>query len=123
MGDCPELAPGMMDEGDGCAFGWGDVPATSQKVDWVVGVDAAFQMERQMQIQQGCRRTGTRGGALFSESSFRGGIGAEAGGAADGGILTLNLSVEHALGGRIAGDFFIGQDGHQAFLQGVAVGG
>ena len=94
------------------------MPATSQKVDLVVGVDAAFQMERQMQIQKWCRRTGTRGGAFFGEGLLPGGIGAEAGGAADGGVLALNLPVEHALGGSIAGGFFIGQDGHQAFLQG-----
>jgi hypothetical protein len=30
----------------------------------------------------------------------------------------LNLAVEHDLCGGIAADFFIGQDGHQAFLQG-----
>ena len=76
-------------------------------------------MECQMQIQKGCRRTGPHGGALLSESIFRGGIGAEAGGAAAGGILPLNLSVKHTLGGGITGDFFIGQEGHQAFLQGA----
>ena len=108
-----------MDEGDARAFGWGDLPAPSQKVDLVVGVDAAFQMERQMQIQQGGRRTGARRGALFGEGQFPGGIGAQTGSAAGGGILALNLSVEHALGGSIAGDFFIGQDGHKAFLQGA----
>ena len=90
----------------------------AKKVDLVVGVDAAFQMESQMQVQQGCRRTGTRGCALLGEGIFPGCIGAEAGGAADGGILALNLPVEHDLCGGIAADFFIGQDGHQAFLQG-----
>jgi hypothetical protein len=119
LGDCPELAPGMMDEGDARAIGWGDVPASAQEVDLLVGVDAAFQMERQMQIQQGCRRTRTRGGALFRQSFFPSGVGTEARGAADGGVLALNLPVEYALGSRIAGDFFIGQDGHQTFSQGA----
>ena len=118
LGDSPELAPGMMDEGDARSFGWGDVPALTQKVDLVVGVDPSFQMERQMEVQQCGRRTGTRGGALFYQGFLPGSLGAEAGGAADGGILALNLPVEHALGGGIAGDFFIGQDGHQTFLQG-----
>ena len=72
-----------------------------------------------MEVQQGCRRTGTRDSALFCQSFLPGRIGAEAGGAADGGILALNLPVEHDLCGGIAGDFFIGQDCHQAFfLQG-----
>ena len=30
----------------------------------------------------------------------------------------MNPSVEHALGGGIAADFFVGEDCHQAFLQG-----
>jgi hypothetical protein len=50
MGDGPELAQGMMDEGDARSFGWGNVPALTQKVDLVVGVDASFQMECQMQV-------------------------------------------------------------------------
>ena len=33
--------------------------------------------------------------------------------------LTLNLLVEHELCGGIAANFFIGQDGHQALLQGA----
>ena len=53
MGDCPEPASGMRDEGDAGAFGWGDLPATAQKVDLAVGVDAAFQVEGQMQVQKG----------------------------------------------------------------------
>jgi len=108
-----------MDERDARAVGWGDLPATSQKVDWVVGIDAAFQMECQMQIQEWGRWTGTRGGALFGAGLLPGSIGAEAGGAAAGSVLALNLAVEHALGGSIGGDFFIGQNGHQAFLQGA----
>ena len=94
------------------------MPALSKKVDLVVGVDPSFQMESQMEVQQGCRRTGTRDGALFCQGFLPSGIGAQAGGAANGGILALKLPVEHDLGGGIAADFFIGQDGHQAFLQG-----
>ena len=68
MGDRPELAQGMMDEGDAGPFGWGDVPAPAKKVDLVVRVDAAFQKQSQMQVQQRGRRTGTRGYALFRQS-------------------------------------------------------
>jgi len=91
----------------------------TQKVDLVIGVDAAFQMERQMEIQQGCRWTGTRDGALFRQGFLPSRIRAEAGGAADGGVLALDLPVEHDLGGGLVADFFIGQEGHQAFLQGA----
>ena len=95
------------------------MPALAKKVDLVVRVDPSFQVESQMEVQQGCRRTGTRDGALFRQGFLPGRIGAEAGGAANGGILALNLSVEHDLCGGIAVDFFIGQDCHQAFLQGA----
>jgi len=94
------------------------VPALAKKVDLVVGVDPSFQVESQMEVQKGGGRTGTRDGAPFCQGFLPGRIGAQAGGAADGGILALNLSVEHDLCGGIAADFFIGQDCHQAFLQG-----
>ena len=94
------------------------MPALAGKVDLVVRVDPAFQIESQMEVQQGCRRTRAGGGAFFGEGLFPGGIGAEAGGAAEGGVLALDLPVKHALCGGVGADFFIGQDCHQAFLQG-----
>jgi hypothetical protein len=54
----------------------------------------------------------------LGEGIFPSGMGTKAGSTADGGILALNLSVQHDLCGGIAADFFIGQDCHQAFLQG-----
>lgn len=94
------------------------MPALAKKVDLIVGVDPSFEVESQMEVQQGCGRTGTGDRALFGQGFLPGGIGAQAGRATDGGILTLNLSVEHDLCGGIAADFFVGQDGDQAFLQG-----
>jgi hypothetical protein len=99
-----------MDECDGGTFGGSDVPALAEEVDLVVGVDPAFQMERQMEVQQGGRRTGTCGGAFFPRGFRPRCIGAEAGGAADGGVLALHLAVEHDLRGGITADFFIGQE-------------
>ena len=81
-------------------------------------VGAVSSASRFALVQQDCRRTGTRDRALFYQGFLRSCIGAEAGGAAGSGVLALNPPVQHALGGGIAGDFFIGQDGHQAFLQG-----
>ena len=95
------------------------MPALAKKVDLMVGIDPSFQVERQMKVQQGGRRTGTREGALFLQSHLPCRIRAEACGAANGGILALDLPVERDLCGGIAADFFLGQDGHQAFLQGA----
>jgi hypothetical protein len=71
-----------------------------RKSIWLSEVDPSFQVESQIEVQKGCRRTGTRDGALFCPGFLPGGIGTEAGGAANGGILALNLSVEHDLCGR-----------------------
>lgn len=119
MGDHPELSERVIDQGDGGSFGGRDVPALTQKVDLVIGVDASFQMERQMEVQQGYRWAGTRDRPLFGHGLGPGRIRAEAGGAAHGGVLTQDLPVEHDLCGGIVTDFFIGQDGHQAFLEGA----
>lgn len=89
----------------------------TQKVDLVVGVDPSFEVEGQVEVQQGGGRTGTGQSALFGQGFVPSRIRAEAGGAAEGGVLVLHFSVEHDLGGGIVADFFIGQDGDQAFLQ------
>ena len=104
MGDHPELSERVMDQSDGRSFGGSDMPALAQKVDLVVGVDPTFEMERQMEVQQGCRRTRTRDGALFCQGLLPSRIRAEAGGAANGGVLTLHLSVEHDLSGGIVAE-------------------
>lgn len=117
--DGPKLSEWVVDQSDGGSFGGSDVPALAQKVDLVIGVDPSFQMERQMEVQQGCRRTRTRHGALFCLGLCPSRIRAEAGGAANGGVLALHLSVEHDLCGGIVANFFIGQDRPQAFLQGA----
>ncbi len=54
-----------------------------------------MQVERQMEVQQGCWRTGTGDGAFFCQGLLPGRIRAESSGAANGGILALNLAVEH----------------------------
>jgi hypothetical protein len=106
-----------MDQGDGGSLGGSDGPALAQKVDLLIGVDPSFEVERQVEVQQGGRRTGAGGGALFFQGFFPGDIGAQAGGPADGGVLALDLPVEHDLGGGRAADYFIGQDGDEAFLE------
>ena len=118
MGDHPELSERVMNEGYGGSFGGGDMPALAKKVDLVIGVDPSFEVESQMEVQKGCQRTGTGGSALFCQGFVPSGVGAEVGGAANSGVLALNLAVEHDLCGGIATDFFIGQNGDQAFLQG-----
>ena len=108
-----------MDEGDGCALGCGDGPTAAEEVDLVVGVDPAAQMECQMQVQQGGWRTRTDGRASFHQRLIPSGIGAVAGGAADGGILVGHLAIQDDLSGGVIADAFVGQERDQALLQGA----
>ena len=119
MGDGPELSERVVDQGDGGSLGGCNGPALAEKVDLVVGVDPSFEMESQMEVQEGCGWTGACGGAFFVQGFLPGIIWAEVGGAAAGDVLALDLPVQDALCGGIMGDFFIGQDCHQPFLQGA----
>lgn len=107
----------MMDEGDRDAFGWGNGPTAAQEVDLRVGIDAAAQMERQMQVQEGGGRARPDRCAPFHQSQVPGGIGAVTGGAAESVILAGHLAVQHELSGRVIADLFISQERDQAFLQ------
>src|SRR6266850_2358101 len=107
----------MVNEGDGGALGWGNGPTASQEVYLVVGIDAAAQVERQMQVQQ-CRGWArTYGRALFGQGLVPGSIGAEARGAANGGVLVGDLAIQYGLGGGVISDVFVSQERYQAQLQ------
>jgi hypothetical protein len=72
-----------------------------------------------VQVQQGGRRARTDGGALLRQSLVPSCIGAVAGGAADGGILVGDLTIQYDLGGGVTADPFISQERDQALLQGA----
>ena len=48
----PELALGMVNEGHGMASGGADRPAPTQEVHLMVGIDAASEVQGQMEIHQ-----------------------------------------------------------------------
>lgn len=76
-------------------------------------------MERQVQIEQRWERAGTRSVTLFQQGFFPACVGTKTRGAADGGVLSFTLPVEHDLCGGIIFDFFVRQEGHQTVLQGA----
>lgn len=90
----------------------------TEEVNLAVRVDAAFEVECQVQVQQRGWRAGPDGCAPVHQGFVPSRVGAETRGAADRGILALNLPVKHGLRGGIAADFLIGQKCDQAFLQG-----
>jgi len=66
--------------GDGGSFGGNYVPALAKKVHLVVGVDPAFQVERQIEVQKRCQWTGAQDGALILQGFFPRRIGDQAAG-------------------------------------------
>ena len=65
LGHDPELALGMVNESDGVASRGTDGPAPTEEIHLMIGVDAATEVQRQMEIQQRGIRAGTHHGALF----------------------------------------------------------
>lgn len=108
----------MMNEGDGGAFCWGNGPTAAQKVYLAIGIDPAAQMKRQVQVQQGRGRARPYGRAMLLQGLVPSRIGAQAGGAADGGILVGDLAIQYALRSRVIADVFISQERYQALLEG-----
>lgn len=119
LGHDPELALGMVNESDGVASRGTDGPAPTQEIHLLVGVDAAAEVQRQMEIQQRGIRAGTQDGALFFLGFGASVVWGEAGGAADGAVLTDQLAGQQFLSGGVIGDLLEGQQGDDAFLEGA----
>jgi len=77
----------------------GNGPASAKKIYLEVGVNPSTQVQSQMQVQQGRWRTRTHRRALFGDGFFPSCIGAVPCGAADGGVLVGELTIEHDLSG------------------------
>ena len=115
----PELAFGMMNNGDGVLGGGADGPASTQEIDLVVRIDATSQVDGQMKIHEGGVGTGAEHVALLGLGQGAGLIGGQVGGAADGSILACQFAGEQFLGRGIVRDFLVGQEGEDALLEGA----
>ena len=119
MGDDPELALRMINEGDGLACGGGDGPTPTEEINLVVVVYPATAMQRQMEIEQGGGGTDLEDGALFALGFGTGVVGRQAGGAADGAVLPSQFGGQQGLRVGVIGDFLERQQGDEAFLEGA----
>ena len=61
----PELAVWMMDDGNGVFGGGANGPASTHKVDLMIQVDPAAQVNGQVEIHEGGRRTGAQDTTLL----------------------------------------------------------
>ena len=106
MGDDPKLAVGMMNDRHGFAGGGADGPTAAEKVNLVIGVDAAAQVQRQVPVQQAGVGTVAPGRAPLGLRLGTGLLGRQAGGAAEGAVLPGQFAGEQFLGGGVGGDGF-----------------
>ena len=120
IGNDPEALVGMMDEGDVLLADRRDRVGLAVEFDGEVGVEAALEVNGQVEVQEWRHGGGAQAGAFFRQSALPGVIGGEAGGAADIVLVVpLDLRLEEVVGGSKGGDFLIGQKGDQTVLEGA----
>ena len=99
MRDDPKSLVGMVNDGDGFSGGGGDGPGAAQEIERKIAVEPALDIEGQMQIQQ--RQCGgwAQARAFFFEGQIPGGVGSQAGGAADLMLVVPgDLGLEQGIG-------------------------
>lgn len=89
----------MVNEGHGLPGGGTDGPTAPAEVDLVIGVDAAAQVQRQVQVRQGWGRDSHPARAPLGLRLGAGFIRRPGGGAADGAVLPGQFTAEQFLGG------------------------
>ena len=105
VGDDPELAIRVEDDGDGFEACGSDGPAAGEDFDGVVVCAAALEVDGEVQIAERWERRGREFRALLLESELPGRVGDEAGGAAGAmGVVPGDLLGEEGVGGLKIGD-------------------
>ena len=115
----PEPATGMMDEGDGLAKSRGDFVIVALEVDGVVVVDAAGATQGKVQIEQCGGRSQPHAAFAVLGLGVPDFEGSFAEGAVDGAVLAGDLHLENLIGLRPGLGAGMGEQGHQAALEGA----
>ena len=98
----------------------GDGPVLAQEVQGVIGVEAALEVEGQMEVQEGDWGHWTQAGPLGVEGLVPSLIGGQARGAADMFLVVpSDLALEQLVGEGVIGNAFVGEQRDQAALKGV----
>jgi hypothetical protein len=120
LGNDPEALVGMVDHGDDFGAGGGDGPVLAQEVQGVIGVEAALEIEGQVEVQEGDWGCWAQAGTFGLEGLVPSVIGGQAGGAADVFLVVpSDLTLEQLVGGWVIGNPFVGEQRDQAPLKGV----
>lgn len=117
-GNNPEAGLGMMHQGDGFSLCGGDRIGGAKEVDGEVGIEAPLEVEGEVQIEQGGIGRRLQAGAFLRQSLGPGGIGGQAGGAADmGGVVVVDLLSEQKVGVGVAGDMRMSEERDEPVLK------
>ena len=120
MRDDPEALAGMVDHRNDLGPAGRDRPVLAEEVQGVIGVEAALEVERQVEIQQRDGGHGAQARALFLEGFVPSVVGGQPGGAADVLLVVpVDLGLEESVGGFEIGRVLEGQKGDQAPLESV----
>ena len=116
----PEALAGVVDHRNGLGSAGGDRPVLAEEVQGVIGVEAALEVERQVEIQQRDGGHGAQTGALFLKGFVPSIVGGQPGGAADVLLVVpVDLGLEERVGGFEIGRVLEGQKSDQALLESV----
>jgi len=118
--DDPEALLGVMNNGDELVGHGRHGPVFTKEVQGVVGVEPALEVECQVQVEQRHRGHGAVVVAFFLQGEVPSCVGRQVGGATDMVLVVPgDLRLQQRVGGGVVGDFFVGQQGDQAVLQGA----
>lgn len=118
VGDDPEALERVVDDGHELVGHGGDGPVFAKEVEGVVGIEAALEIEGQVEIEQGHGGRRAVVIAFFHEREVPGGVGGRAGRAADVVLVVpSDLGLEEGIGRGEVGDFLIGKVGDQTLLE------
>ena len=120
MRDDPEALAGMVNDGDVFAGGGRDGPGAAEEIEGVIGIESALDIEGQVQVEEGHYGEWAVVIAFILAGEVPGGVGDQAGGAADMVVVVpSDLGLEEGVGIFVIGDFFKGQEAGEAFLKGI----
>lgn len=118
MFEHPELAAGVEKHGDGLAGSGRDLVVAPVELDDVAQVDLAGGAQREVQIEQGGLRRGTKLSAAFKDLFFPNFVGHFASGAQGLAILSLDFHLEDLVGVLPGFDLFMGHESDETSLEG-----
>ena len=107
----------MVYDGDGLAFGRGDLVGASFKIDGVVIVDSSRGTQREVKIKKSWEGTGPEGADIFQESLLPNDDGDEICAAGSGLVLAGEFHLKNLVGLQPTAHFCVGQESDEAALE------